>query len=280
MSPEQDLQKYRDDLERQRASIRTAIDNAPEDGFRQRMRNWLAQLEATTPEQLEEQDQKRRTCEAQLEQRRRQLNWEALIRERGEKYALCTLDNFVIDSATQRAVLGQLRHYASRLLEHLNAGDGLILYGPPGTGKDHLLSAMMAIATLDYGLTVTWAYGPTLFAQFRSAIQGSNEEEVIQRHVTPQILAISDPILPGAALTDYQRSNMMRITDMRYSRCRPTWLTINCATGQDARERLGPQVIDRLSEGALTLHCDWSSYRPRLRRAESAMLDDQKRSTI
>ena len=54
---------------------------------------------------------------------------------------------------------------------------------------------------------------------------------------------------------------LFRILDGRYSRRRPTWVTVNVSSRAELNERLTPQNADRLRDGALAVFCDWQTYR-------------------
>lgn len=51
------------------------------------------------------------------------------------------------------------------------------------------------------------------------------------------------------------------LVDARYSRRKPAWVTLNCASRTEAEERIGVQVVDRLAHDALVVTCNWPSYR-------------------
>ena len=143
-----------------------------------------------------------------------------------------------------------------------DAGDGVVLFGPMGTGKDHLLVALARVAILNHGYSVRWISGMQLYADFRQAIRDNASEQIIvQRATNPDILILSDPQLPRGELSDYQASMLFWIVDARYSMRRPTWVSLNVADGTEAERRIGAATVDRLRDGAVTVACDWPSYR-------------------
>lgn len=76
------------------------------------------------------------------------------------------------------------------------------------------------------------------------------------------MLAISDPTPPlGEVRSDWQRSLLFRIVDRRYRDLKPTWVTINAASAEEAEKRLTPNIIDRLSHDAVIVRCNWKSFR-------------------
>lgn len=199
----------------------------------------------------------------------RQEGWEKWVRLRerlGKRYAECKLSNFqlsedVKDRERQVKVVDALRSYAEQMPKHLGSGKGIVLYGPAGTGKDHLLAAMMQHACwMNFG--VAWRNGMDLYAERRDAISSEKlERELIQDLAQPDVLSISDPIPPTGTLTEGQMEFLFRIVDARYRQCKPIWVTANFAEGKEAESRIGKQVVDRLRDGALALHCNWPSFR-------------------
>jgi len=203
--------------------------------------------------------------QAEIEERERkaevQRRLAALWAERGERYSRCTLDNFEVENAAQKAVLEALRSLAAHLAEYIRAGHNLIANGPPGTGKDHAMTALMRLA-IEAGLSVTWTSGPRLFAAWRDRIDSDAGEEAFTRKlVAPDVLAISDPVPPYGSPTPWQAAKLYELIDARYSRRRAVWVTMNCGDREEAAARLGEAVLDRLRHDATTLTLDWPSFR-------------------
>jgi DNA replication protein DnaC len=159
-------------------------------------------------------------------------------------------------------VVTALRGYAQRLGEHVAAGRGIVLFGPSGTGKDHLLTALAKLAIDEAGFSVKWCNGMDLCGGFRDAMDNHlPESSLISSFVSPDILYVSDPVPPFGTLKEFQVAQLFRIVDGRYRRLRPTWMTINVAKRDEANDRLAVQIVDRLSDGALTALCNWPSHR-------------------
>lgn len=189
-----------------------------------------------------------------------------LKRSLGNRYANCNLESFRVsdDPAVrnaQLAVLGQLQSFVDELPEVIRTGSGLFLFGPVGTGKDHLLSAVM-LETANRGFSVAWMNGLDIFANARDAIaDDTGEARIFERLTIPTVLAISDPLPPVGDVTAFQRSLLLRAIDHRYRHGKATWITINVGNRDEAEKRLGVQLIDRLTDGALCLVCNWPSFR-------------------
>jgi DNA replication protein DnaC len=214
-----------------------------------------------TAEQREEQSRE----EAAKARRERNCKlwdtWNALTNPR---YRDCTLENYMIDdetphAAAQRTVLAEIRRYAGDIDNRVSAGQGLLLFGPSGTGKDHLLTGLARVAVAKE-LSIKWINGSTLYRTMRDGM-GEDEEKLVNRYVYPKILYLSDPIPPVGSLTPFQASTLFGIIDGRYQDKKATWATMNVGDGQEASQRLGSPIADRLRDGAVSLHCSWPSYR-------------------
>jgi DNA replication protein DnaC len=198
--------------------------------------------------------------ESQVREVQRQRDAMLLWKSIGRRYERCTLDTFRATMPAQAAVLEQLRGYAASIRQRVADGTNVILVGPSGAGKDHLLAGLVHVALAE-GLSVRWTTGSQLWLHMRDAIQGGCERQAIDELVRPDVLVLSDPIPPHAEPSNYERSILYAIVDRRYSHMRPIWMSANVSSRQQADERLGHAVADRLRHGALVLGCWWPSYR-------------------
>jgi len=216
-----------------------------------------------TPEELQRRQHEERERERIIEQHRREKLFADFIEQRGERYRDCMLRNYEVSSEAQHAEVAKVRDYGVNLADNLEHGRGLVLFGGAGTGKAHLLVALAREATTKHGIGVHWTSGPKLWAALRDRISSdeTSEQKMLQRLIKPPILAISDPVVCQGSLTDYQANAFYQIIDARYNSRRPTWLTVNTAGRKDLDEALGAPIVDRLIDGALTIGCNWSSYR-------------------
>lgn len=201
------------------------------------------------------------------EQRRKweqNSRWQQLIARRGERYSLCTLTNFAIYDDRQQPAVERIKAYCESVLGTDTEGCGLVLYGPAGTGKDHLLVAALRYAVFRHNFHPVWVNGMELYGELRDAIGSDRDESsTLEKYIRADILAISDPLPPFGALTEYQAAMLFRIIDARYSRCLPTWATVNVKDGKEGNERMGSQITDRLRHGAVAVDCNWPSFRAR-----------------
>jgi DNA replication protein DnaC len=157
-----------------------------------------------------------------------------------------------------------LKQYGENLTTHVEEGEGLVLFGKQGTGKDHLMAGMLFHAAR-IGFTVRLVNGMDMYRGV-SETWGTDakESDRLKELTGPDILAISDPLPPTGKLQDYQTNFLYSVIDQRYRKMKPTWVTANFFSGKDAAERLSSQVADRMKDGALTLYCNWPSYRKSL----------------
>lgn len=185
-----------------------------------------------------------------------------LKEDRGRLYDFCSFKNYEIKNDHQAGVVRKLKNYADNVANVEN-GRSIILYGPKGTGKDHLLMALARRMAENYGVCPLWRNGcdlheilkARLFAGHRVGISGETSER------DAAILWVSDPLPPSGPLSEFQQSQLFSLIDYRYSNMRASWMTLNVASGPEAEERLGAQTVDRLRHGALTLCCNWPSFR-------------------
>ena len=187
---------------------------------------------------------------------------EDLVAARGVRYRNCRFRNYKCDSAEQTKVKEQLEHYCHEIEANLHEGNGLVLFGPKGTGKDHLLMSVAYSAISAGSDAIKWCNGLELYAGIRDAISNKHTESSVKDPlVIAPVLWISDPLPPTGALTEHQQAILFEIIDRRYSNARPTWVSVNVASGSEAESRLGAATVDRLRDGAMTLFCNWESYR-------------------
>lgn len=201
--------------------------------------------------------------EIQRECQKYSIQWSKFIERRGRRYRNCKLANYEAKTAEQKSLLAKLSEYIDNMPNEVDEGRNIILFGPKGTGKDHCIMAL-ARAAFMFGRSVAWRNGVALFSDLREAMSydNPNSESGIANELTnAPVLWISDPVPPGGQLNEQQKAFFFRVIDARYSQMRPTWITVNVASGADAEQRLGAQSVDRLRECALQHFCNWKSRR-------------------
>lgn len=220
-----------------------------------------------------EREERQRADEARRDAAARKVRWDELVKEIGCRYDDCRVSTFERYHPAQAESLRKVADYCANMPANVTEGVPVLLFGPCGTGKDHLLAAMMHAAIVNFGLSVAWRNGLDLYGEIRDRmdIPEKRESSLIKELSGPAVLAISDPLPPTVelsrqqtgGLSDFMAAFLLRVVDSRYRQRKPTWMTMNVASDDDAKKRIGVALVDRLSERALALHCDWPSYRGR-----------------
>ncbi len=202
-----------------------------------------------------------RQIQAEKDERLRQARLHEFSQTVGQRFAAATLDTYQTTTGEQKAAIVKVKAFAANIRDHANKGEGMVLFGAAGTGKTHLVAAVAKLA-IDAGLSVQWTNGQDLFARFRAAIDNDGSEAgIIKSMVGADVLVIDDVLPPGGSLSDYQAACLYRIIDARYRDRKMTLVSLNVANGGEAESGMGAQTADRLRHGALTLFCNWPSYR-------------------
>lgn len=203
-------------------------------------------------------------CRIQLEWwgKRRKLI-ENFLEARGRRYKDCTLDSFKCTNAMQEKTVSALRDYATKAKEAIERGQSVLMIGPKGTGKDHLLVGLAKAVFMVTGEAPLWRNGVDLLEQFHAEAMEPKGCRLLDPLTTSKILYLSDILPPTGSLSESKQSALFRVIDSRYSHLKPTWMTLNVADGAEAEHRMGAQIVDRLRDGALVLHCNWESHRKR-----------------
>lgn len=187
--------------------------------------------------------------------------WARLVADRGQRYEKCTLANFAASTPNQKSAIDKLQAFAGSIKSAVSDGRGVILFGSKGTGKDHLMMGL-ARAAVENFVKVHWVNGADMRGDVRDSTKGDEmERDYVARLLRPQVLWMSDPLPVSGALTDAQQDRLFRVLDARYSRMKPTWVTVNVSNREELEQRLGAQNADRLRDGSLAVFCDWPSYR-------------------
>lgn len=221
----------------------------------------MAEAPQRSPDEISEHNARVEAEYRAAEDAARRTLLETVLKPVGVRYRNCSLDNFQAQDALAIISLNKVRDYAANIVEHVANGDCVTFFGTVGTGKDHLMIGLMRVAA-ERGIKTVWRNGMDWFGDLRDNIDRERAESLTIRELSePQILALSDPIPPFGELSQFQASMLFRVIDARYRNCRPTWLTLNVADGNEASARMGAALVDRLRDRGLAVECKWPSYR-------------------
>jgi DNA replication protein DnaC len=189
----------------------------------------------------------------------------ALAMKHGRRYGpqRCALAAFEIYHHNQKVAVESVAALLARIERVVAAGESIVFFGPVGTGKDYLLAALLYGAARA-GHSVSWENGQEVFGGFRDRIDDKESDESVFRALCrPDVLGISDPIPPLGNLGAWDVGNLYRIIDRRYCNLKPTWVSLNASSAEEAEAKLSAPVFDRLRHNATLLPCFWPSYRER-----------------
>jgi DNA replication protein DnaC len=176
------------------------------------------------------------------------------IKAVGERFANASLDNYEVYHDAQKPVITRLRTIAADMEAFVANRSNLFFFGTAGAGKDHLMAAMILLAgqgKVIQGVEVLRNKQSTLFSE------------------CTDVFGISDPLPPVGRAAQRELPRLFDLVDDRYRRKQSTWVTINAKTLEEAEERLGTPIYERLVHGAIVLPCLWPSYRTRGMKAPS-----------
>lgn len=188
---------------------------------------------------------------------------DAIAAQLGERYwpDRCSLETYQVYNPKQKEILARLRALKMKTL--VENGRGLIFFGFVGTGKDHLMAALLYHAA-SLGISAQWMNGQAFYGASRDRMDsGESERRAFAELLTPEILAISDPVPPAGNLSAWNVSQLYRLIDERYRALKPTWASLNATNEADADKMLSAPVWDRLRENAEMFPCFWQSFRER-----------------
>ena len=189
------------------------------------------------------------------------MNFRRLVAARGERYADCTLSNFVVGEGEELKgrQVSKLRAYCQHVALRASEGTGVLLHGACGTGKDHLAMAVARAFIYATAKAVVWTSGALLFERLRDSFDGKQTEgQAVGPYLHAPLLWISDPLPVKGELTPYQSEALYRLVDGRYNARRPIIVTANLSGKAD--EVMGAAIARRLRESTLQIHCNWQRY--------------------
>lgn len=183
----------------------------------------------------------------------------------GHGYAECRLSNWKLHGTPdQQRRQQEVIDAMSAICQSIVDGESIppiVFVGPPGTGKDHIMAAMVRVAYVNEK-SIVFKSGAELWSATRDVISKQTTESDLRRsYVNPDLFCVSDPVPPGAKLTEFQVGWLYQIIDGRYRQGRPTWMTLNVDESSQAESRLTPQIWSRVIDEAIIVDCNWKTFR-------------------
>jgi DNA replication protein DnaC len=168
-------------------------------------------------------------------------------------------DNFVAQTPQAESIAKVLNQYCQNFSAQRAVRPGFIFTGNPGTGKTHLACAMVHALSMD-GFTAVYASLPRFTKELRAAYGKTGAvEELIQRLIDADFLALDEIDLHGQSDTDY--NTLYDIVNSRYeSEGRPT-LALSNRPLERLRTDLDERVVSRILGGSKPIVFDWPSRR-------------------
>ena len=218
-------------------------------------------------------DEEQAKLREESQKRQRNFYLRTFMRQVGSEYD-CRPDSFTLFGPPeiqqrQQAVLNSVRDFGRNLFDNIHDGKNVLFFGTMGTGKDHLMKCLLAAAILKHGFSVDWRNGAQLWIDLRDTLRKHSEvseRQLLRELGQADILAISDVLPPSGTLTEFQATALFAVIDERYRHQRPTFMTLNVASRQEAENRMGAQIVDRLAQRALVQHFAWPSWREHSRK--------------
>ncbi len=197
--------------------------------------------------------------------------WSDLIRAIGSRYAGATVNSFErhgtdADRQRQDAALNQVNEFCADMRHNIERGRNVVFSGTCGTGKDHLQVGMLRHAIAAGCFSIGWVSAVEMFGNLKDALSGSiTAGEVIGDLYRPTLLVISDVLPINEPLSKYEAEMLFRLVDTRSRRQRPTWVSVNVETREEAVEKIGAKILSRLEQDSLVLRMQWCDYRRKAR---------------
>ncbi|QCT21793.1 AAA family ATPase [Jejubacter calystegiae] len=211
-------------------------------------------------EQLDELHREREQIDA--EARRRTIERLKLDFRVPERFADCTLDNYVPGCDDAKKALRVCQAYASKWPDRLKRGGGLVMCGKPGTGKNHLALAIAQHVIEKHQSTAVFTTALKIAREYKATWSKSatrSEDDVIRQFTRPDLLIIDEVGVQFGS--EAEKLIMFEIINTRYERMRPTILISN-QSKEELSAFIGERVIDRMNDGGgCTLAFTWDSYR-------------------
>ncbi len=183
-------------------------------------------------------------CRPQRVARARARSLSAVI---PRKYRLVSFDTPPV-SDMPPVVVREVRDFARRIDENLDAGRGLWLYGDVGTGKT-TLAMLVSKQALEAGRSVAIYSLPRLLAEIRTTFDDAAQRsyvELVDRLSSVDLLHIDDV---GAEKTSpWVLEQLYALVNARYEDERSVLITTNLKERDELVEQIGERTVSRLEE--------------------------------
>ncbi len=183
-------------------------------------------------------------CRPQRVSRARARSLSAVIPRR---YRLVYFDTPPV-SDMHPAVIREVRDFARRVDENLDAGRGLWLYGDVGTGKT-TLAMLVSKHALELGRSVAIYSLPRLLAEIRTTFDDATQRsyvELVDRLAAVDLLHVDDV---GAEKTSpWVLEQLYALVNARYEDERSVVITTNLKERDELVEQIGERTVSRLEE--------------------------------
>ena len=162
-------------------------------------------------------------------------------------------------------VIEEVRAFANRIDDHLDAGRGLWFMGPPGTGKT-TLAMLVSKAALKTGRSVAIYSLPRLLNEIRDTHRSERSHVALLDRLTEvDLLHIDD--VGAERTTDWVLEELYSIVNGRYEDQRSIVITTNITERDELCAQLTPRTVSRLTEMCDELPLHGHDHRMDLRSA-------------
>jgi DNA replication protein DnaC len=161
------------------------------------------------------------------------------------RYRDVAFDRPPITDMEPRRVIEEVRSFANRVDDHLDAGRGLWFMGPPGTGKTTLAMAVSK-AALRTGRTVAIYSLPQLLREIRRTFDHGSHVNLFEQLVSVDLLHIDD--VGAEQTTPWVLEELYSIVNGRYEDQRSVVITTNIIDRDELCTQITPRTVSRLTE--------------------------------
>jgi DNA replication protein DnaC len=181
-------------------------------------------------------------CRPQRVARAKSRSLSAVIPRR---YRDVAFDRPPITDMEPRRVIEEVRSFANRIDDHLEAGRGLWFMGPPGTGKTTLAMAVSK-AALKTGRSVAIYSLPQLLREIRRTFDNGSHVNLFEQLVTVDLLHIDD--VGAEQTTPWVLEELYSIVNGRYEDERSIVITTNIVDRDQLCTQITARTVSRLTE--------------------------------